>query len=434
MPASATDAAPVELQPGVRLTVRCEQMVHGGLCVAHDESGVTLLVDGAIPLEVDEVELRFRKGRTWFASVTRAVDASPDRVEPPCPYVPQCGGCQWQHITYSRQLTLKREIVIDALRRQHVAMPQEIPVHGMENPWRYRFRGEFHVVPGEQGVTDAGLGFNRARSWRPIAVDDCLIHHHAITDSLPELRHVVRQDGSDELNSLRLTVGEDGRELLVQGKPQRGLRAGAMDRAAMALRGGLRMSTDATTLRWRGYVFRVTSEAFMQVNWTQMGALYDRALTGLGDCIGLRVVDAYAGIGVLATHLASRAREVVCIESSRATARLGLLNARVNAVEDRVRYVVGAVEDALPQVATTSPVDRLLLDPPRAGCGGNVTGWLALAGPERIVYVSCDPATLARDLHVLVASGPYEITSLEIVDMFPQTYHVECVAALMRAG
>ena len=137
---------------------------------------------------------------------------------------------------------------------------------------------------------------------------------------------------------------------------------------------------------------------------------------------------------MLATHLALQAQEVVCIESSRATARVGVLNTRVNAVADRVRYVVGAVEDVLPRVAATAPVDRLLLDPPRAGCAGSVTGWLALTGPERVVYVSCDPATLARDLHVLAASGPYEITSLEIVDMFPQTYHVECVLALERTG
>ena len=431
MPARTTQTASGELQSGARRTVRCEHMVHGGLCVAHDDDGVTLLVEGAIPDEVAEVELRFRKGRTWFATVIRALDASADRVEAPCPYVPQCGGCQWQHIAYARQLTLKREIVIDALGRQRVATPDEIHVHGMEEPWRYRWRGEFHVVLGNHGVSDARLGFNRARSWRPIAVDDCLIHHRTISDSLPELRAMVRQGGTDELKTLRLTVGEDGRELLVHGKPARALRGEAVDEVALRLH-GVRLGTDATSLTWRGHVFRVTPEAFMQVNWPQMDTLYECALIGLGDCAGLRVVDAYAGIGVLATHLASQAREVVCIESSRATARIGVLNARVNAVAERVRYIVGAVEETLPQVAAESPVDRLLVDPPRAGCSGSVTGWLALAGPERVVYVSCDPATLARDLHVLVASGPYEIVSLEVVDMFPQTYHVECVATLAR--
>jgi 23S rRNA (uracil1939-C5)-methyltransferase len=90
------------------------------------------------------------------------------------------------------------------------------------------------------------------------------------------------------------------------------------------------------------------------------------------------------------------------------------------------------VEDALPHVGSAAPIDRVILDPPRAGCAGRVTGWLALAGPERVVYVSCDPATLARDLHVLVASGPYRVDAIDVVDMFPQTYHVESVVTLTR--
>jgi 23S rRNA (uracil1939-C5)-methyltransferase len=414
-------------------TVRCEQMVHGGLCVAHDGDGATLLVEGAIPGELVDVELRFRKGRTWFATATRVVEASPDRVPAPCPYVPQCGGCQWQHIAYARQLNLKRDIAIDALRRQRVSVPGDVVVHGMSDPWRYRWRGEFHVVRGERGMDDAGLGFNRARSWRPIAVDDCLIHHHTITDSLGALRDAVHRGGTEELGTLRLTVGEAGRELLVRGKPQRALRDDVLDETAQQLPEAVTLSTDATTLRWHDRVFRITPDAFMQVNWAMMDTLYERVLAGLGDCADLRVVDAYAGIGVLAVQLATQAREVVCVESHRGTARLGVLNARVNDVAERVRYVVAPVEDALPAMPAGS-IDRVILDPPRAGCDSRVTGWLALTGPPRVVYVSCDPATLARDLHVLVSSGPYEIESMEIVDMFPQTYHVESVVAMRRAG
>ena len=429
--AQAGAASPLER--GALRTLRCEQMVHGGLCVAHDEAGVTVLVDAAIPGELVEAELRFRKGRTWFATARRALEASPDRRSAPCPYVPECGGCQWQHIDYQRQLHLKREIVVDALARQHVAVPAAVPVHGMAEPWRYRWRGEFHVVPGAEGMNDAGLGFNRARSWHPIAVEDCLIHHAAITSSLPVLRQTVRSGGSRELGTLHLTAGEAGRELLLRPKPRSALSVTAIDAAAHDMPGGLRLSTDSTTLTWRGHSFRVSPDAFIQVNWTQMDTLYDAALRGLGDCSGARVVDAYAGIGILATHLASSAAEVVCVESNRAAARLGVLNARMNDVDARVRYVVAPVERALPEVGGAGGIDRVLLDPPRAGCGGAVTGWLALAGPERIAYVSCDPATLARDLHVLVASGPYALDALEIVDMFPQTHHVECVATLTRA-
>ena len=407
--------------------------MHQGLCIAHDD-GTTILVDGAIPGELVEAELRFRKGRTWFAGVVTALEPSADRRRAPCPYVPDCGGCQWQHVAYSRQLALKRDIVIDALARQRVRVPDTIPVHGMPDPWRYRWRGEFHVVPGAGGMAGAGLGFNRARSWRPIAVDDCMIHHRTITDSLPALRRLVQTGGSEAMRTLHLTVGEDGRELLLRAQPRRALDAGAVDSLAATVPGGARLATDSTTLTWRGHVYRVTPDAFIQVNWTQMDTLYACALRGLGDLRGAHVVDAYAGAGILAVQMASAGATVTCIERNRVAARMGVLNARVNGVERAVRFVAEPAERALAQLGAERAADRVLLDPPRAGCDSGVTGWLGLAGPQRVVYVSCDPATLARDLHVLAVSGPYTVDDVEIVDMFPQTHHVESVVTLSKSS
>ena len=406
-------------------------MVHGGLCLAHDERGATMLVEGGIPGEDVEISVRYRKGSTSFAEVVRVLEASPHRVTPPCPYVPRCGGCQLQHITYQHQVELKRDIVLDALHRQHIPHP-EPRMHPVQDPWRYRLRGEFHVIPGTD-TTAPALGFNRARSWRPIAVDDCLIHHSRIATALPALRGLLNSSATNALSTLHLTVGEAGQELLIHAKPAKGLASGALE-GGLDLPDGGRVSTTSTTLRWRGMTFRVTPDAFIQVNWAQMDVLYQCVIDALGGHAGLRVVDAYAGIGVLACHLAADAREVVCIESNRGAAQLGVLNARVNDVSDRMHFVLSPVEDALPRVGAAEMADVVILDPPRAGCSGRVNGWLALAGPERVVYVSCDPATLARDLHTLVASGPYEIESLDVVDMFPQTYHVELVVALTRSG
>ena len=403
-------------------------MVHGGLCLAHHD-GQTLMVDSAIPGELVEAELQYRKGRVWFARVAAVAESSPHRVEPPCPYVPDCGGCQLQHVAYAQQLELKRDVVLDAMRRQHVALP-EIRMHGMADPWSYRWRGEFHVVPGQTGMADAQLGFNRARSWTPIAVEDCLIHHPRIRESLPGLREMVRRGGGAALTALHLTAGEEGDELLLRPRPRRALDPAAIDGAAAALPAGVRWSTEATTLRWRGHDFRVTPESFIQVNWAQMDILYQCVLDALGDVGGLRVIDAYAGIGVMSVAMAERAREVVCIESNRSAAHMGELNARINGVEDRLRFVCEDVEVAL--AAEAAGADAVVLDPPRGGCAGTVTGWLALAGPARIVYVSCDPATLARDLRVLATSGPYQVRSFDLVDMFPQTHHIECVVALDR--
>jgi 23S rRNA (uracil1939-C5)-methyltransferase len=429
--ASQAEAIPAAARAaGDLLTLRCGRMIHGGLCLARLDEGGAVLVENALPHELVGARLRFRAKGTWFAETVEVLEPSSDRVAPPCPYVPDCGGCQLQHVAYSRQLELKREIVEDALRRRGIALPGAVRVAGMDDPWRYRIRGEFHVVPGRHGIADAGLGFNRARSWRPIAVDDCLIHDPRITESLPALRDMVHRGATQDLRTLHLTVGEDGAELLVAGKPRRALQPGALDAAAAESGGST--SSDWTTLHWRGRAFRVRPETFIQVNWSQMDVLYQRVLDALGDCAGLRIVDAYAGIGVLACLLAATAAEVVCIESNRKTAHAGLLNARVNEVAGRVRYVAQPAEAALPALAAESPVDAVLLDPPRAGCDRRVTAWLALAGPAKVVYASCDPATLARDLEVLVRSGPYRLDSLDVVDMFPQTYHVESVVALSR--
>jgi 23S rRNA (uracil1939-C5)-methyltransferase len=416
--------------PDDTVTLRCGRMVHGGVCLGRLDGGGSVMVEHALPGELVRARLRFRARGTWFAETVDVLEPSADRVDPPCPYVPACGGCQLQHVAYERQLELKREVVVDALRRRRVDIPADIGVHGARQPWRYRIRGEFHVVPGREGLRDAGLGFNRSRSWTSIAVDDCLIHHRRITDSLDALRQMVRLGGAATLRVLHLTTGEEGRELLVGSKPRGALDAATVD--DVALKRDLRVSREWTTLRWRGRTYRVRPETFVQVHWEQMDVLYEHVLQALGDCTGQRIVDAHAGVGVLACVVAAGAAEVVCVESNRATARIGVLNASINGVDGVVRYVPGLAEEAVPALAALVPIDAVLLDPPRAGCDNRLTAWLALAGPRRLVYVSCNPATLARDLAILSSSGPYVVTSLDVVDMFPQTYHVESVVALAR--
>jgi len=231
---SVSPPEPPVRQRGDRISVRLEAMVHGGACLARDADAGTVLVDGGIPGEVVEVELTHRRKRTWFARVTAVSEPSPFRVTPPCPYVPSCGGCQLQHVAYAHQLTLKRGIVEDAMRRQEVALAAPVRVHGMDDPWRYRWRGEFHVVRDPDGGVQ-GLGFNRLRSWTPIAVADCLIHHPTITNALPALVDAARTEAADTLSLLHLTVGDDGRELLVLPKPAGGLGEAAIAQVARGL-------------------------------------------------------------------------------------------------------------------------------------------------------------------------------------------------------
>lgn len=402
-------------------------MVHGGVCLGRLADGTGLLISGALPGEQLTVSLHHRVRRVWFAETIAVIQASPHRVPAPCPYYGVCGGCQLQHVDAGEQLRLKREIVVDAMRRERVPLPDDVPVHGMADPWRYRWRGEFHVLRDEHGRADGRLGFNRLRSWTPVAIEDCLIHHPRITSSLPSLGALVAGVSAAAPTTLHLTVGEDGAELLVQSRPQAALSAESLDAAAAGA--PVRWSTSATTLRWRGRSFRVSPGAFMQVNWTQMDRLYGLVLEAAAGVEGT-VVDAYAGVGVLACALAERAERVVCIESNPEAARLGVLNARLNDLAARIRHLAQPVERVLPVAAAGAAL--VVLDPPRAGCAREVTAWLALAGPPRLVYVSCDPATLARDLRLLCVLGPYQVVALDLVDMFPQTHHVEAVAVLDR--
>lgn len=431
-------AVQVARRPGDRLVLRCGIMVHGGSCLARPVEGDTVLVDGGIPGELVEVEVTGRRGGVTRARVTEVIEPSDDRVAAPCPYYGVCGGCDLQHVAYPRQLSLKREVVLDAMRRQGVATPGDVPVHGMADPWRYRWRGELHIVRDRAapGRPITALGFNRARSWQPVAIADCLIHHRTITEAMPALLRAAQSGGDGRLDLVHLTAGDDGRELLVAPKPPQAMRRAVLDEVALGTdAGGARWALEGTTLHWRGHDVRVTPKSFIQVNQAQMDVLYERVLVGLGDVAGCRVVDAYAGIGVLSVEIARRTGdggEVVCIEENHTAAQMGLLNARLNGVQARMHYEARPVEAALPDVAARGPIDALVLDPPRAGCAGGVTGLLALQGPPRIVYVSCDPATLARDLRILAVSGPYVVERLDLVDMFPQTHHVECVAVLRR--
>ena len=417
--------ASLALERGRRLTLTCGPMVHGGACLCRYE-GTAIFVDGAIPGEEVVAELRYRKKKTWFARVVGVIHASDARVEPPCPYFGECGGCQLQHAAYAKQLELKQGIVEDALRRQHVDFG-DIVAHGMPDPWRYRWRGEFHVVRNG----DVGLGFNRQRSWRPIAVDDCLIHHRTITDQLPRLRELIAEHGSEKLSLVHLTVGENGEEILLRDKPKGSIAKDAIDR--MAVDSPVRWSTTQTMLRWDGRLFAVTPESFIQVNQGQAKVLYRCVTDALTKSGAKRVVDAYAGAGMLAILLADSVETITCIESNRSAVAMGRLNAEMNGVLPKVHFVCDLVENSLAQALRETSCDTVILDPPRAGCENSVTALLALAGPPHLIYVSCEPSTLARDLRVLTGSGPYRIVSTEIVDMFAQTYHVETVVVMERA-
>ena len=409
------------------LILRPSSPAHGGAAVARDD-GKVWLVNYALPGEVVEAEPRGRQGGVAVAAATRVLEPSPHRVEPPCPYFGACGGCQLQHAAYQHQLELKRQVVEEAWSRAGLRLPPDTAVLGMEDPWRYRIRGEFEAVATPHGWR---FGFHRLRSHSVLPIDSCLIHDQRIERALPAFARAADELQLMGLQNLLLTVEPTGRGLLwrlrFHGREPRWPRDEFAHRVAELLPDAALLD-DAISLEFWNLTFRVRSDTFVQTNYRQMLALYRTALDMLASRPGDRVLDLYAGIGTLSVAMAHETAVVTAIEENPRAVQLGRLNARINSA--RVEYLPGKVEAVLRGVRLGQH-QAVLLDPPRAGCEPEALAELIRLGPERLVYVSCEPSTHARDLIGLVRGG-YRVRRAAIVDMFPQTYHIESVALLER--
>jgi len=410
------------------LILRPDAPAHGGAAVAR-EDGKVWLVNYALPGEVVEAEPRGRQGGVAVANATRVIEASPHRVEAPCPYFGTCGGCHLQHAAYEHQLSLKHQVVEDAWSRAGLRLPRDTAVLGMDDPWRYRIRGEF------EAMADAGgwrFGFHRLRSHSLLAIDACLIHDARIEHALPAFARAANELELKGLQNLLLTVEPKGKGLLWRLRfrgPEPQWPRDAYARRVAELLPELVLLDDAMTLEFDGLTFRARSDTFVQTNYRQMLVLYRTALDMLGARAGESILDLYAGIGTISVAVARAGSSVTAIEENPRAVQLGRLNARINSA--RVGYLPGKVETALRQVRLGRH-QAAILDPPRAGCEPAALAELIRLGPERLVYVSCEPSTHARDLVGLVRGG-YRVRRAAIVDMFPQTYHIESVALLERA-
>ena len=410
------------------LILRPTAPAHGGAAVAR-ENGKVWLVSYALPGEVVEAEPRGRQGGVAVAAATRVIEASPHRVDAPCPYFGACGGCQLQHAAYRHQLELKRQVVDDAWSRAGLRLPPDTAVLGMDDPWRYRIRGEF------EAIADDGrwrFGFHRPRSHSLLAIDSCVIHDERIERALPAFAQVADELHLTGLQNLLLTAEPAGSGLLWRMRfhgREPGWPRDEYARRVGALIPDLTLLDDAMSLDFWDMTFRVRSDTFVQTNYRQMLVLYRTALEMLHPRAEERILDLYAGIGTISVAVARQCAGVTAIEENPHAVQLGRLNARINSA--RVGYVPGKVESALRGIRLGQHA-AVVLDPPRAGCEPAAVAELIRLGAERIVYVSCEPSTHARDIVALVRGG-YRVRRAAIVDMFPQTYHIESVALLERS-
>jgi 23S rRNA (uracil1939-C5)-methyltransferase len=416
------------------------EMAHGGLAVGKQD-GRAIFVPMGLPGERIAARIVRDKGRFAFAEVVAVLEPSEARVVPPCSYFGRCGGCHWQHIAYPAQLVFKRQVVSEQMRRLG-GLP-DAPVQrtlASPDPWRYRSHITLHRAP------DGQPGFVELDDQTVIPIDLCHIIRPELLEMLTEAADASLMRTLHADDALRLQVGSDGGERMVaaqkrqkrnteKARKERGPRSRGTEAKEQETEGGTweaRTPTDKVNYTIGDHVFQVSAGSFFQVNLPQAEKLVELALAGLALKRSDRVLDLYSGVGLFTAFLAERAAQVTAVEAYPPAVK----DARTNlAGMDNVRIVEGTIEAALSALKEPAglkgPYQAAVVDPPRAGMHPKALVGLVNHAPERIVYVSCDPATLARDSKLLSAAG-YHLVNAQPMDMFPQTYHIETVAVFVH--
>ena len=383
--------------------LRLTSMGDLGDSIADFEDG-TIQVFGGIVGELVRARIyRYKRRRKEMVSgmVSDVIDPSPHRVASPCSYFGFCSGCQWQHISYEHQLTLKRDIVRNAFNNYPSLSDVVISnTHPAPTSFNYRNHARFTVRFGGQ------LGFSNRITRRFVRIDECMLMDPKINEFLSQL-----QEEASETTNLSVRVGINTGEYLIQPK---------LSNPNLNFDTGQKWYTENMLNR----EFRVASPSFFQVNTKQAEFMINL----VGDRLNLNgeeiLVDAYAGVGVFASLLSDRVRRVIAIEESQAAVKDALFG-----LDDlkNIYYKEGKTEEVLKELE--DQIDVIILDPPRTGCHPNAIDSVIASKANKIAYVSCDPPSLARDLSMLVDGG-YTVENVSPIDMFPQTYHTECVATL----
>ncbi|CAN5598538.1 23S rRNA (uracil(1939)-C(5))-methyltransferase RlmD [soil metagenome] len=369
--------------------------------------GQIVFADYGIPNEEVIVEVESTRRHFLEGRVVEVLTPAESRVEPPCPYFGRCGGCQWQHIDYQEQLRLKQHVLRDQLRR--IGKIDDAPVSpAIGSPTPYGYRNNARFSTGDDG----SLGFiTRGPAGREfLRIDECMIMNPAINDILAKL-----QGHGEGLHQVVIRLGEHTGDVFIQ--PDLSERTTDVE-----------SGQDGYDEELLGERFTVSAPSFFQTNTKQAETLVRLTKERLELTGDETIVDAYAGVGTFAKLLAPYAGRVVAIEESASA----VIDAKKNVDGiDNIEYHQGKVENILGTLDLTP--DAIILDPPRAGCHKRTLRAVLEFRPRTLVYISCNPSTLARDLRKLIDGG-YELKDVTPVDMFPQTYHIESVSLLEFVG
>ncbi len=394
-----------DLKIGAEVDVVVERVLPGGMGLAH-AAGQTILVALAAPGDHIRARAESKRGRTLFASIVEILEASPHRVEPLCPYFGRCGGCDFQQLTYEAQLAAKAEIIRDCLRRiARLEPPPDLCVAPAPNAWHYRSRARW-----QHHAESARFGYYARGSHEVCDVSECPVIVPELQETLTTLRGKLRAGSlPDNLLEFEAVAG---------------------DGCAVALTPPLTNANSTEAMRVVGddrYYF--SADCFFQINHDLLEPLVAEAMRfASGDT----ALDLYCGVGLFTLPLARRFKDVIGIEANRTATRYAVRNLKEANLMNATIETAGVGDWLKHHANSLKQIDFALLDPPRAGAEAEAVKGILRLSPAHISYVSCDPATLARDLRSFIEGG-YELEAIAAFDMFPQTHHVETVAHLMRS-
>lgn len=470
------------LNKGEQYEIQIEDLGNNGEGIGRAE-GIAVFVQGAIPgdrilAEITQTKKSYAKGE-----LREIISPSPVRREPACSYAGECGGCDLQSMNYEGQLALKKKWVMDRLERiGGVVDPKVMDVIGMENPWYYRNKVQYtagRISGREKKLRGCNLGFNKRMSHEVIDCESCMLQvetaeriARAVREYVKEtkipiydektatgvLRHLVIKTAFGTGEIMVILVATERRipevELLIDKihdsleDPVTGEDLKGRDYSFASLilnvnkqKSGPAMGKENITLAGKptikdhlmGMDFEISPLSFYQVNPVQTEKLYRKAIEYAALTGEENVLDLYCGVGTIGLFLARNAKRVIGIESVKAAVIDANRNATINGIVN-AEYICGRAEEELPKLTSQGvQADLVILDPPRAGCDPALLAAVAEAGPRRIVYVSCDPATLARDIKILTQNG-YHFVEAQPVDMFPHTVHVESIILMTNSG
>jgi 23S rRNA (uracil1939-C5)-methyltransferase len=447
---------------GETLELTIDDLAFGGEGVGRAD-GYVVFVRGGLPGDRLRVRLTEARGRFGRATIEEVLQPSPDRVEAPCPYFGQCGGCRLQHLAYPAQLAFKEKQVRDCLNRLGGVGEFELrPILPAPEPYGYRNKMEF-TIAGDP----AALGLHVFERYDVVLdIGRCLLQSDTLNTLLDEFRRQVREralsvwDPRTERGLLRFVMMREGRNTgqamvnVVAAAPDvetltpvaDALRARVPSTASVVLnvnakKASVAVGSEEHLLSGRehitesldGVVFQVSANSFFQTNTRQAERLF-AIVEAACELQGTEtLLDLYSGTGAISLLLARRTRAVYGIEVAAAAVADAIRNARANGIEN-CTFLAGEVRHVLPELMRQGVrASVVVADPPRAGFHPKALSALAALAPQRIVYVSCNPSTLARDVGDLVRHG-YRLEWVQPVDMFPQTPHIEAVARLSRSS